>query len=216
MDKMNLSVVSVFKMFCSVFSHIRAEYGEIQGISPYSLRMRENTDKKNSKYGHFSSSEHLWRRRVQRMTNTIKRRRYLLQYESNNFNDFTWKTEQAVFNLLSEYWNWANYLKLIIALRKILNKTILYILKESTSRKWHNRSEKSTSYLFQNLVNSLLLLLRSVAGFHPQQCLEQKKKQCANYLQSQIRIYFLRILQYQTCSNVIFCERTWEMLDNNK
>ena len=44
MDKMNLSVVSVFKMFCSVFSHIRAEYGEIQGISPYSLRMRENTD----------------------------------------------------------------------------------------------------------------------------------------------------------------------------
>ena len=30
----------------SVFSHIRTEYGEIRSISPYSVRMRENTDQK--------------------------------------------------------------------------------------------------------------------------------------------------------------------------
>ena len=38
----------------SVFSHIRTEYGEILSISPYSVRMRINTDQKNSEYGHIS------------------------------------------------------------------------------------------------------------------------------------------------------------------
>ena len=38
----------------SVFSFIWTEYGEIRSISPYSVRMRENTDQKNSEYGHFS------------------------------------------------------------------------------------------------------------------------------------------------------------------
>ena len=27
--------------------------GKIQSISPYSVRMQENTDQKNSEYGHF-------------------------------------------------------------------------------------------------------------------------------------------------------------------
>ena len=44
------------KFFCSVFSRIRTEYGEIRSISPQSVRMRENTDQKNSEYGHFSRS----------------------------------------------------------------------------------------------------------------------------------------------------------------
>ena len=35
-----------------VFSCIRTEYGEILRISPYSVRMRENTDQNNSKCGH--------------------------------------------------------------------------------------------------------------------------------------------------------------------
>ena len=39
--------------FWSVFPRIRAEYGEILRISPYSVPMRENTDKKNSEYVHF-------------------------------------------------------------------------------------------------------------------------------------------------------------------
>ena len=43
--------------FQGFFSHIRTEYGEIRSISPYSVWMRENTDWKNSKYGHFSHSE---------------------------------------------------------------------------------------------------------------------------------------------------------------
>ena len=44
------------EFFWSVFSCIWTEYGEIRSISPYSVRMRENTDHKNSEYGHFSRS----------------------------------------------------------------------------------------------------------------------------------------------------------------
>ena len=35
------------EFFGSVFSCIRSEYGEIRGISSYSVRMQENTDQKN-------------------------------------------------------------------------------------------------------------------------------------------------------------------------
>ena len=44
------------EFFWSVFLRIRTVYGEILRISPYSVRMRENTEQKNSKYGHFSRS----------------------------------------------------------------------------------------------------------------------------------------------------------------
>ena len=43
------------KFFWSVFSRIQTEYGE--RICPYSVRMRENTDRKNSECGHFSLSD---------------------------------------------------------------------------------------------------------------------------------------------------------------
>ena len=36
------------EFFWSVFSCIRTEYGERQSISPYSVRMRENMDQKDS------------------------------------------------------------------------------------------------------------------------------------------------------------------------
>ena len=42
------------EFFWSVFPRIQTEYGEIPQISPYSVRMRGNTDQKNSEYGHFS------------------------------------------------------------------------------------------------------------------------------------------------------------------
>ena len=42
------------ELFWSSFSRIRTAYGEIRGISLYSVRMRENTDQNNSEYGHFS------------------------------------------------------------------------------------------------------------------------------------------------------------------
>ena len=42
------------EFFWSVFSRIRTEYGKIRSISPYSVQIRENTDQKNSEYGHFS------------------------------------------------------------------------------------------------------------------------------------------------------------------
>ena len=44
------------EFFWSVFSAIWTEYQEILPIYPYSVRMRENTDQKNSKYGHFLRS----------------------------------------------------------------------------------------------------------------------------------------------------------------
>ena len=44
------------EIFWSAFSRIRTEYGEILRISSYSVRMRENTDQKNSEYGHFLRS----------------------------------------------------------------------------------------------------------------------------------------------------------------
>ena len=44
------------ELFWSVFSRIRTEYGEILRISPYSVRMQENTDQNNSKYWHFLRS----------------------------------------------------------------------------------------------------------------------------------------------------------------
>ena len=45
---------SVFGVFLVRISRIQIEYGEIRSISPYSVRMLENADQKNSKYGHFS------------------------------------------------------------------------------------------------------------------------------------------------------------------
>ena len=44
------------ELFWSVFSRIQSEYGEKRSISPYSVRMQENTVQNNSEYGHFSRS----------------------------------------------------------------------------------------------------------------------------------------------------------------
>ena len=44
------------ELFWHVFSHIRTEYGEIRSVSPYSVRMRENKEQDNCKYGHFLRS----------------------------------------------------------------------------------------------------------------------------------------------------------------
>ena len=48
------------ELFWSIFSRIRTEYGEILRFSRYSVRIRENTDKNNSKYGHFSLNDGIW------------------------------------------------------------------------------------------------------------------------------------------------------------
>ena len=45
---------SYSEFFWSFISRIRTEYGEIVRISPYSVRMRENTDQKHSEHGHVS------------------------------------------------------------------------------------------------------------------------------------------------------------------
>ena len=48
--------VQIRWFFWFVFSRIRTEYGKILRISPYSVRMRENTNQKNSVFGHISHS----------------------------------------------------------------------------------------------------------------------------------------------------------------
>ena len=48
------------ELFWSVFSRIRTEYGEILRISSYSVRMRENADQNNCKYGYFLRSANHW------------------------------------------------------------------------------------------------------------------------------------------------------------
>ena len=48
-QKLYLHCVKCFQIrsfFWSVFPRIRTEYGEIRSISPYSVRMRENTEQK--------------------------------------------------------------------------------------------------------------------------------------------------------------------------
>ena len=47
------------KIFSSVFSRIRTEYGEILLIFLYSVWIWENKDQKNVEYGHFSRSENI-------------------------------------------------------------------------------------------------------------------------------------------------------------
>ena len=44
------------ELFCSVFSRVRTEYGEILRNFPYSVRIRENPDQNNSEYGLCSCS----------------------------------------------------------------------------------------------------------------------------------------------------------------
>ena len=51
--------VQIRSFFWSVFSRIRTEYGKIWSISPYSVRMQENTDQKNSVFGHISRRGYL-------------------------------------------------------------------------------------------------------------------------------------------------------------
>ena len=44
------------ELFWSIFSRIWIEYGEMQSICLYSVRMRENADQDNSEYRHFLRS----------------------------------------------------------------------------------------------------------------------------------------------------------------
>ena len=41
-----MECVQIWSFFWSVFSRIQTEYGEIRSISPYSVRMRANTEQK--------------------------------------------------------------------------------------------------------------------------------------------------------------------------
>ena len=49
------------ELFWLAFSRIRTEYGEIQSISPYPVRMRENADQNNFEYEQFLRSVYMWK-----------------------------------------------------------------------------------------------------------------------------------------------------------
>ena len=68
----------------SVFSRIQAEYGKILRISPYSVGMPEQTDQKNSEYGHFLSSEHDQEKIISNNKNQIKRKQKNLNWNQNH------------------------------------------------------------------------------------------------------------------------------------
>ena len=51
-----LEKCSYSDLFWFIFSSIWTEYLEIRSISPYSVRIQENTDQNNSEYGHFLRS----------------------------------------------------------------------------------------------------------------------------------------------------------------
>ena len=64
--------VQIRSFFWSVFSRIRTEYGKILRISPYSVRIQENTDQKKLVFGHFSRSDCLPSRRNHQRINQNK------------------------------------------------------------------------------------------------------------------------------------------------
>ena len=49
--------IQVREYFWSIFSLIRVVYGDLRNKCPYSVRMDENTGKKNSESGHFLRSD---------------------------------------------------------------------------------------------------------------------------------------------------------------
>ena len=85
------------KFFWSVFSRIQAEYGEMRNISPYSVQMRENTNQKNSEYGHFSCSVFFFFKMVSMEMESLavwtKRKHFAFYYPQNKigcwFNTFS-------------------------------------------------------------------------------------------------------------------------------
>ena len=88
------------EFFWSVFSHIRTECGKIFRIYPYLVRMRENTDQKNSEYGHSSCSENRSDSNVEHMLAEKDSVRFF--NKSRYFNNFKnrsgfWKLSAGAF-----------------------------------------------------------------------------------------------------------------------
>ena len=49
-------IVQILSIIWSIFSCIRTKYGDLRSKSAYSTLIQENTDQKNSVFGHFSHS----------------------------------------------------------------------------------------------------------------------------------------------------------------
>ena len=104
------------ELFWSAFSRIRTEYGEILCISPYSVRMSENTDQNNSEYKHFSRSGHTQRcvsSKNTRKTFTKRRRKFpisivgvckVAQNSSSDWNSKGRKSKRSMPMYKPSYW----------------------------------------------------------------------------------------------------------------
>ena len=82
------------ELFWSVFSRIRTEYGKILRISPCLVRMRENTDQNNSKYGQFLRSVGYWELRYIQNPGML-RNQGLFRILSNIYIGTFWRVEGA-------------------------------------------------------------------------------------------------------------------------
>ena len=61
------------ELFWPVFFRTQAEFGEIQNISPNSVRMQKNTDQKNSEYRHFLYTDVIeWFKRLENQLSSLK------------------------------------------------------------------------------------------------------------------------------------------------
>ena len=111
--------VQIRNFFYSVFSRIWTEYGEVLRISPYSVRMRENTDQKNSVFGHFSRSvktrkkdlRDLWKLNVETATLSIAFILHLKLAAPKTILAEEWKLWRSTLGLYTKfrfpkYWGW--------------------------------------------------------------------------------------------------------------
>ena len=80
--------VQIRNFFWSVFSCIRIEYGDFHSRSPYSVRMRENTDQKNFLSGHFSRSVCLSHSSL-----------FLISFASDHFSEHLWAFSNSSFSV---------------------------------------------------------------------------------------------------------------------
>ena len=129
------------ELFWSVFSCIGTEYGEILRNSPYSVRMRENTDQNNSEYGHFPRSK----------TRSQDSQKYL-RWRALQIYNFCSKA----FHVKRFRWSW---LRFYILTSFNLHLTFLYI--EWVKRQIHiakrqdtQSKVKSKAYIFSGATRS--------------------------------------------------------------
>ena len=89
--------VQIWSLFWSVFSRIRTKYGEIRSISPYSVRMWENTDQRKLRiYYIFSFLEFLISNLVSFVHNQIQKFTVFFREDFEKIGNFVHVVKQCI------------------------------------------------------------------------------------------------------------------------